>query len=75
MRTAICIKEFEGTVPKTEYSVYGRLQLCKIYKFRKLRGRAGYSVYDELTKTQESVTTGIPMDFKTFDTYLMEIRL
>jgi hypothetical protein len=74
MRTAICIKELEGTYSSV-HDVYGRLQLCKIYKFRKLRERAGYTVYDELTKTVESVTTGIAMDFKTFNIYLMEVRL
>ena len=77
MRKAVCIKALDGNIEgvQSEFTIYGCLVLCKIYKFRKLREKAGYSVYDELTKTQESVTTGIPMDFKTFDTYLMEIRL
>jgi len=79
MRQAVCIKELEGNIPGIEYPVYGRfygrLQLCKIYNFRKLREKAGYSVYDELTKTEESVTTGIPMTFDQFDIYLMEVRL
>ena len=75
MRKAVCIKELEGNMPEMEHPVYGRLQLCKIYNFRKLREKAGYSVYDELTKTEESVTTGIAMNFKTFDIYLMEVRL
>ena len=75
MRKAVCIKELEGNIPGMEHPVYGRLQLCKIYNFRKLREKAGYSVYDELTKTEESVTTGIPMTFDQFDIYLMEVRL
>jgi hypothetical protein len=74
MRQAVCIKELEGSYTSV-HNVYGRLRLLKIYKFRKLRKKAGYTVYDELTKTQESVTTGIAMDFKTFDIYLMEVRL
>ena len=75
MRKAICIKELEGSIPGMKQPIYGRLLLCKIYNFRKLREKAGYSVYDELTKTEESVTTGIPMTFDQFDIYLMEVRL
>lgn len=75
MRKAICIKKLDGSIQGMEQPLYGRLLLCKIYNFRKLREKAGYSVYDELTKTEESVTTGIPMTFDQFDIYLMEVRL
>ena len=75
MRKAICIKQLEGSILGMAQPIYGRLLLCKIYNFRKLREKAGYSVYDELTKTEESVTTGIPMTFDQFDIYLMEVRL
>ena len=75
MRKAVCIQELNGNPPGLNLDIHGRLCLCKIYEFRKLREKAGYSVYDEVALHTESVTTGIPMTFEMFDQYLVEVHL